>query len=558
MSSAAEVLPWLYCPPNPTLPSNFASCSTQCWPDYTPRMASGPSTDRTSSFSLEDLSSELIALLCEWMRDVDPSSLWHLRLVSRRLNAVATPIAYRVLRMNEALLDLDAEQRYPQVFDHISAFTTQVIVRSDLEPAGIRRVLARVDRLSKIQWHYVDGQIHLDGHWIPSDILNMEQAVACGTRLSIEGLPLREFKGHLADAYLRAVPTSLLVSLKLRTPAPLLTARLDSLRLLLVRSSKLEEFHYEDRGQGTSFRFEKGERMPALKELALRSYDWDHTPQEVRSHWDFSNIRTLRLVSVPSFNFLRSVPFSEFAGLQTLQIDDYSAHLADRRQEATGDLYTLVKENIRALRVLDITCHTESFPLDAILQHSASLQVLRFRNHVGFGDENRRCPTMAPADLAVLASKLSYVHSLELDMDVHTCDPTQFLQALSGFPSLREITLHMQTVIGSFNEPEAGEDADFDMAMQTFRMLLNFRRQAEAQRPWKRVTINVGGWKRVMARRASTLWRERNARGVFAERCFVLQKSEEGEYGVHEELSVEASSRTCTPERQHAGLPTLA
>lgn len=85
------------------------------------------------------------------MRDVDPSSLWHLRLVSRRLNAVATPIAYRVLRMNEALLDLDAEQRYPHVFDHISAFTSQVIVRSDLEPAGIRRVLARVDRLSKIQ-----------------------------------------------------------------------------------------------------------------------------------------------------------------------------------------------------------------------------------------------------------------------------------------------------------------------------------------------------------------------------------------------------------------------
>ena len=46
-------------------------------------------------------------------------------------------------------------------------------------------------------------------------------------------------------------------------------------------------------------------------------------------------------------------------------------------------------------------------------------------------------------------------------------------------------------------------------------------------RPWKRITINVGGWKSVMVRRVAGAWRERNRRGVYAERCFVLERDDD-------------------------------
>ena len=56
--------------------------------------------------------------------------------------------------------------------------------------------------------------------------------------------------------------------------------------------------------------------------------------------------------------------FTDFSELKHLQCEDFSAHLlTDRRQEATRGLYVLVKQNIKALQTLSITCHTSLFPL---------------------------------------------------------------------------------------------------------------------------------------------------------------------------------------------------
>ncbi|KAM5347125.1 hypothetical protein ACJ41O_010130 [Fusarium nematophilum] len=322
---------------------------------------------------------------------------------------------------------------------------------------------------------------------------------------------------------------------------------MNSLKRLLLESSRLKTLHYEDRGQGTNFKFQPGERMPAFTNLLLRSYDWCHTAEDVQKHWDFSRIESLELVSVPVFQFLKSVAFNDLSSLHTLHVEDYSAHLADEREDATAGLHLLVRNHIRALEVLDITCHTHLFPLDAIRTHGKSLQVLRFRDHIGFSEDDQRCPTLHPDEVESLSRQLRFVHTLELDMDVRMCDSAAFLQAVCAFPAVHTLTLHVQTTVQPFEDVPPGSDYDYEAAMRTFQLLLQGKERVGARTSWKRIAINVGGWRRVMVRRLGSAWRRQNEMGIYAERCFVLEQDSYGNIGVQEEVCVENTSRGGSP-----------
>lgn len=381
---------------------------------------------------------------------------------------------------------------------------------------------------------------------MPSDMINLEQTRRHGTRLYVEDLPLRDFEGDMRNIYLRAIPLELLVSLKMAHPAPPLVTRLSSFKNLLLSARRLETLHFEDRGQGTQFNFLPQERLPPIRELTLRSYDWNHSPEDVARHWDFSRITSLSLTSVPLFNFLSSVNFTDLANLHTLHCEDFSAHLPDLRQEATQALYVLIKSYIRSLSVLSVTVHTAQFPVDAILSHSHSLTTLRLRDYTGFAEEDRRCPTLYHDDLALLARYMHHVQILELDMDVVFTDPPAFLRAICAFPSLHTLTLHVQTLVHPFEIVHPGQDKDYEAAMRMMQFLISNKMYGG----WRSVTINVGGWKRVMVRRLSEPWRRQNERGVFAERCFVLERNGTGgQMMVREEFPVEAS-RDRTPEEE--------
>lgn len=384
---------------------------------------------------------------------------------------------------------------------------------------------------------------------MPSDILNAQQTRYHGTKLYVEELPLRDFAGDMRNTYLRAIPTELLVCLKMAHPAPPLVTRLSSLKNLLLSSGRLETLHFEDRGQGTQFNFLPNERFPPFRELTLRSYDWRHTPDEVAQHWDFSRINALELISVPVFNFLSSVAFTDLANLHTLHCEDFSAHLPDLRQEATAALYVLIKSYIRALSTLNITVHAAQFPVDALLPHASSLTTLRLRDHTGFAEEDRRCPTLYHDDVALLARHMRYLQILELDMDIVLTEPPAFLRAICSFPALHTLTLHMQTIIHPYETIHPNQqDRDYEAAMRTLRFLVITRQQLGAT-PWRSITINVGGWKRVMVRRLSEAWKRQNEKGVFAERCFVLERNAStGDLSVREEMPTEAGSRPTTPE----------
>lgn len=389
---------------------------------------------------------------------------------------------------------------------------------------------------------------------MPADVLDPEQTRHRNTRLYIEELPLRDFEGELRDIYTRAIPVQLLVSLKTAYPSPPLVTRLTSLKHLLLASRRLETLHFEDRGQGTQFEFAPHERLPAFRELSLQSYDWRHTPEEVDRHWDFSRITSLELISVPIYNFLRSVDFRDLANLRTLHCEDFSAQLPhEQRGEVTRSLYVLIKSYIRALSSIKITVHTADLPIDALLRHAPYLTALQLRDYTGFDEEDRICPTLAHADLALMAHHMRRLCTLELDMDTALTDVSRFLKAACSFPSLHTLILHVQTAVRPFG-PAIGPgmvpdtDRDYEAAAVVFRFLV--RHKVGCVR-WRSVTINVGGWRKVLVRRLSEAWRGLNERGVYAERCFVMERKGgpdgDGVLVVREDYPYEAS-RQVTPD----------
>ena len=71
-----------------------------------------------------------------------------MRRTSRRLEQIATPIAYRSLRLNARIVDPGATACSPRVLGRIRAHTRHVEARGDLPGEGVRRILDGIERLS--------------------------------------------------------------------------------------------------------------------------------------------------------------------------------------------------------------------------------------------------------------------------------------------------------------------------------------------------------------------------------------------------------------------------
>lgn len=86
------------------------------------------------------------------LRDLEVSAVAAIRLLSRRFNALATPVAYRTLVLHHRLVAPSAPCHCSNVFRNISAYTNHIIVRSDLEPEGVARLINSVERLQSLRW----------------------------------------------------------------------------------------------------------------------------------------------------------------------------------------------------------------------------------------------------------------------------------------------------------------------------------------------------------------------------------------------------------------------
>lgn len=375
------------------------------------------------------------------------------------------------------------------------------------------------------------------------------------TRLYVNDLPIRLPQSEdLPDDYLASIPTDALTSLQLAAPAPPLISQLDLLRKLLSRTARLESFHYRERGQGTAFRFEHGERLPAVNDLLLQSYQWTHSADEVKEHWQLSNLTSLQLIDVSVFRFLSSVRFEDLAKINRLVFEDDIARLdEDYREQATELMGELIHNHIKGLKSLEITCSMPVLRLESILQHSETIKHLKLRDHTGFEEDGNVCPSIHPERLALLSRSLNFVTILELDMDTALCDPVAFLNAVSGFTKLQDLTLHVQTVLTAYEDLRLDQDRDYDAAISTLK-LISQRREQMGHPLLRKLTVNVGGWKPIMIRRISAAWKEKNENGIYAERCFTFKREALcEEFMVTEELcSAPRASCKNTPDLHEA------
>ncbi|KHO00366.1 uncharacterized protein MAM_01144 [Metarhizium album ARSEF 1941] len=340
------------------------------------------------------------------------------------------------------------------------------------------------------------------------------------TKVEVENLPLGSPHGDLHESLLDPNFTRHLVSLKVARPTPPLTAKVDSLKRLLVQCPSLERLHYEDVGHGTSFALSTGERLPAFSSLVLKSYDWSPSAEEVQRHWSLSETKSLVLVSVPLFNFLESISPRDLSNLARLQVNDNWAHASEAREEATRGLCLLVRHHIKALEVLDIICHTKLFHVECILQHGGSLGRVHFRDYVGLSHDDGECPTLRPEEVTRLGQGLPFVHTLELDTDEALRCPPESLRGVASFPMLRTLMLHVRTLLRTTDKDGATRDRDYESAHAD--VLLPRAAEGEKQagsaveehyRKCRRMATG-----HVMLRRMGSEWRRKNAQGMFAER----------------------------------------
>ncbi|KAK3331118.1 hypothetical protein B0H66DRAFT_89831 [Apodospora peruviana] len=484
--------------------------------------------------SMASLSTELVTLILEELHDIDPQPILNARFVCRGFNDITTPFVYETVQVNERVIRPDAARLFPRTLKLINNFTRHVVLRNAYDRQTVSDFLDRLERLESIRWRYIDNIGPFTDLCTPPDVTRLKNRDPDKVRLHVDSLPLSSLDGKHSDIYRRLMPPlQQLDSLKMVSQLPAVTTtRLPALKRLLLDCPSIREFRYHHRGQGTQLSFKGAERLPPFTTLALRSYDWTHDAHEVAAHWDFSRLRSLKLISLPVFDFLSSVYPADLKRLHTLHLDDFSA--AARSDDPNGGskhatrlVYTLVKNHIRALRSLRATCHTALFPVDALLVHKRSLRDLLFRDHVGFAEENRRCPTLRVTNLVSLSQVMAALDTLEQDMDIFV-DRLPFLLAICAFPQLQTLVLNVQTVVKADDVTYRHcheKDPDLNRANDIFGVLVDNKM---GYKSWRRITLIVGGWKRVMVRRLGENWRMQNRGGIFTERCFVMESSPKG------------------------------
>lgn len=465
---------------------------------------------------------------------------------------------YDTVRLTHRIISPVAEQLYPAAREHIFANTRQVVIQSGLDRALTTRFLDRMRKLKSIRFicylficdtsspHGMMQQIRRQALracpgpnfdcWVPSDIYSG----ATGARnpldmdMHLAGFPVGALDGENAALYWNAIPFGLVRSLETEGQpdggaGAAALSDLTGLRRLLVATPLLKKLHLRGTATATRFRFGPGERMPPLEELSLMNYDWAHEPYETKLFWDFSRLRTLELLSCPTYKFFSSLRSSDMRRVESLLVDDLGAEKKPhRRQAATMAVREAIVDRIERLQRLRLVCSLEHWEMDALVAHRASLRELVLRDHEVFGFRfDHRVPALSVRQLRTLSRRLHRLESLEVDLNALDGDSAKALKALCRFPQLHTLTLHVPTTAGSGTWYCRSGDPDGKSAERIFKLLT--RRKVGAAR-WTRVTIVVHGFEdyveeedqeEVEEQGGGPLVRNRE-RNHYAERCFVL------------------------------------
>lgn len=100
-----------------------------------------------------------------------------------------------------------------------------------------------------------------------------------------------------------------------------------------------------------------------------------------------------------------------------------------------------------------------------------------------------------------------------------------FLNILSGFRNLDDLTIHIQSKLTVDTVDDTVEDVDRQSAMDIKNALIPIKCGV----PFSRLCINVGGWRDggPPPRRCGLNWDRRRSQGLNPERLFIIERNNE-------------------------------
>lgn len=203
------------------------------------------------------------------------------------------------------------------------------------------------------------------------------------------------FDGLLSSKYQPSAysyfPNSNLISCKLRWEIP----DLPMIKDLLFERPKLQKLHLIQDSDCNitswnstikTYRDQSIKCLPALKELVIDGYNWNHSPWETVHLWDWSNITYLELRNVQVINFLSQIQPRDFSGLKTL-IEKCTSNFERSSHKKKSKLLSRFLQHTPVLEELDTTCDTQSTPIaSTIAQRCSRLRTLSLRSFGIFKD----------------------------------------------------------------------------------------------------------------------------------------------------------------------------
>ena len=156
-------------------------------------------------------------------------------------------------------------------------------------------------------------------------------------------------------------------------------------------------------------------RLPALKELVINSYNWDHSPWETANLWDWSNITYLELRNVQVINFLSRIQPQDFSGLKSF-IEQCTSNYDKLSHREKSKLLCNFLQHTPVLEELDITCDTQSTPIaSTITQRCPRLRTLSLRSFSIF--RKSWWKALSVDDLSTIGSSCPQLMEIKLDLE---------------------------------------------------------------------------------------------------------------------------------------------
>ena len=164
------------------------------------------------------------------------------------------------------------------------------------------------------------------------------------------------------------------------------------------------------------------ERMPAVKELVLRDYKWNHSPTTAVKFWNWSKITHLELCRVPLVPFLTTVKPEHLIHLRTFKTDGFcpDTHLTNGRCSLLCELLYGIKalENLSmSLRWKGVDENMKEQLVRAISRHGTSLRYLEFGEQKDFSELIIHIPSNPTQMNYVAELKLWLTNVVELTLD---------------------------------------------------------------------------------------------------------------------------------------------